>query len=236
VHEGYVGPEGIDPKLIVFDETGEYKTPTPEDIEAMLKKAMESAQEGRGSLEHGPWERPLKVAETLAGKISYQIAPERIDKIRETHEDVYLKNFEEGLPAWVKEIFKRAHGFMPGDMDGISHMEGTGLSEYFYPLLEALPYLKIDNNPGLKRDICRILVTYMQMYKKEAEGLEPEKAGIEDRIAEVTTRMNDARDLLQDFIHLAAVPPDLVTDAIEHPLSTWPGDYDEEADSDKIPF
>jgi hypothetical protein len=114
-------------------------------------------------------------------------------------------------------------------------MEGTGLSEYFFPLLEALPHIKIDD-PRLKRDICRILVTYMKMRKTEAEEVENEKKEIEKSLDKATAAVKDACDLLQDFTHSAQVPPDLVTNAIEHPLSTWPGDYDKDADSDRAPF
>jgi hypothetical protein len=158
----YLGsPEGIDAKYIVFDETGDFKTPTVEAIEEQLKLAMEDAKEGYGNLDEGGYERSLKQAIKWSEKIGHYIPEETIRGIEDTHRDSYLRAFERDLPELIESIKSHSYAFFDTGQDGeISAYEGTGLYEEMDALFEALPLIDLPDDVELKQDILRILEAY----------------------------------------------------------------------------
>ncbi|MBI5880805.1 hypothetical protein HZB90_01605 [archaeon] len=233
---GFISPEGIDPKYIMLDETGDYKAPTPETIEMVLAKALALAESGNGCLEgNGLSDAQISIASHLAGKISYPIDPARIDTIRQTHRTAYIKKAQEGLPALVNDILRQSHGFSLFDDDcGITAFEGTGVNEDFHRLRDILPVVIIPD--GLKRNIYRILAAYRDMFGEKIRGLEEKKKGIEQDIASATEGMTSADDSVKEFAKMVQLPPEVVAEAIEHPLSTFPGDEVPEEEGANVPF
>ncbi len=224
-------PEGIDPKYIAFDETGDWKRPAPEDIEAQLSRARLSAENGEGNnMRKGHYRKPLEQALHWAGKISYKIPRQTVKELRTAFRNAYLRNMERELPTWVNTIKQKAYGFssMEPDDSGLSAFEGTGLYEDFEPFYEALPHINIPDDPKLKMDIVRILDAYKKMFQDSTDKLEEQRRELEKRADAAIGEAIEINFRTNMFIDRAGMTASHIAEARRDPLSTFPGDYDDD--------
>jgi len=171
-------PAQIPAELIVIDETGDYKKPTPESIEERLKQAEDRAKDAFLDSDG------INVCRRWAEKIGYKLDEERIKKLEPIQREAYLRNFEKNLPDLVEEIRKDSYAFMLGTSasdEECSMFEGTGLAEQVDKLLENLPHINLPEDKKLREKILKILFQYRKMYDTAITQTITEKAEMEKK-------------------------------------------------------
>lgn len=217
--------EGIDPKYIVFDETGDFKPPTPEDIESMLKRAKESAEKGEGSFETGGYTYPFEQALRWAGKIGYEIPAGLVEELKQNHRKAYLDNFTAELPAKIEAINKIAYGFSLEEIGGaFSDFYGTGLGILVDELYETLPHISLPEDPEVKEGILRILFAYKDMCAEELDATEKMEEEIKKHIENQRKGINDTNTYIMEYITQAGLTLEQVENTRKTPLDKFPLD------------
>jgi|GEM_PF-2856530 len=209
-------PKGIDKKYITFDESGDWRPPTTEEIEAEMKKAEESAKKGEGcGLASSGYSSHLKRALHWAGKISYDIPQERVERLETTYRSSYLKIYEKELPGLVEAIKDKSWGFSKrvDEHSGISSFEGSFLSEMLPPLYEALPLIDLPEDTELKQDILWILLRHTDMYSKSVEELNKEKRKIEKSIIREKRKLADMIHLKKLYVRKSGLKPEEISES-----------------------
>jgi hypothetical protein len=222
-------PEGIPPEYIKFDETGEYRLPTKEEIEDALKRANDDAEKGHGmSLGNPVYTSFLERALRWAEKINHEIPKKRIEEIETTFREAYLRNAQENFPELIKEIKQNAYGFSLSEADDyhVTPYEGTGLCELIDRFHEVLPLIDIPEDPEIRKDVIRILNTHKKMHEEEIYELREEEASIKRQIGSVLENVTDIDEMMSSYLKRTGLGEEDVHDA--GLLSTFPGDYDEE--------
>lgn len=184
--------EGIDPQFITFDETGKYKTPTPQSIEELLLKAKEGAKK-----DIIPTEK-IEVAERWAGVIGYTIPPDKIEEIKTLYFNVRLSEYQNCLPETIEGLlgFESEWSLSLFDDSELSAYEGSGLSDRMDELLEYLPRLQI-TDPNLKSRVVEVLDLYQNMFKEHKAELEGERDQLNARIAGAEHNLQLAQSLVK---------------------------------------
>lgn len=225
-------PEGIDPKYITRDATGEWITPTPEMIEEELEKARERAEKGEGrSMEVGLHLSNLNQALKWGEKIGYD-TEEREQEIRAVYREAYLRRLSENLPEVVRDIKKMNYGFAVRELDDheISAWEGTGLYEFFGSLYEALPHIDLPDDPELMQDVLRILEAYRKMPEDRIRMLKEKRAKIieetDNSLYHNRRALEERTDYNESFVERSGLSKEQVQSVREDPLDTFPGAYD----------
>jgi hypothetical protein len=194
---------GIDPKYIVFDETGDYRIPTTRDIEDRMQLALECAHKGGGmDLDSGEYERHVNQARRWAGKIGYIIPEDRIDELREVYRTSYLRNAEGELPETVERIKHMSHDF------DLSHAEGVPISSYgrtelcdmIEGLYGVLPHIEIPDDPELRNDILRILNTRKRMLGDKVIDLVNESDENNKQINRGIAKIRDTDKFIKSYL------------------------------------
>jgi len=196
--------DGIDPKFIKFDATGDYKKPTPESIELLLDKIEDEVKSGVGLLDNGNYRKNLSMAETWANKIGYNVDKKRIKRFHKEYKRFYIeKNFE----TLVNELHKQKFKFdITTDEETIR--EGfcsmfSMISEEFYELSKILSHKSVPDklkNDGLKEKIVDIFTWYKDMYKTEIRNVKREKNKMDNKINKLKNRFNNANRLNKEII------------------------------------
>lgn len=140
-----------------------------------------------------------------ARKINYPLDKQRLGNIRTTAKRVYLKQFVDKLPGYLKEIQAMEFGFSLGESDSITHFEGTGLLSKMEELLGNLPEIDLPEDPQVRRDLIRILELNREMYADEMRRLKAEREEylrqVEERLdrlgVELTTAFNHQQNFLR---------------------------------------
>jgi hypothetical protein len=229
-HEPLETPDGIDPEYIVFDGTGRWKPPTEKQIKDMISEARKLAKEGEGNslIDGGCYRYSLEQALVWAKASGYGIPDGLLGELEMTYRDSYLKRFAAGLPGLIREIKEHSYGFIPGEADGMSHMEASGLGELLDLLYEALPHVELPDDAGLNQDILRILHTDMNMSRNSIEDMKQMIAEIQKEMDAETRNMQRAAERANNFTERSGLTEEQAEEAKRTPLSTYPGDYDDE--------
>lgn len=189
--------------LIEWDDTGDYKTPTPESIEKLMEKIELNALAGtytglESCIEHL---HDLKIARKWAEKIGYEINQERLDNLETTRKKSYIKNFNKNLPKFLRNIKEYySHAFSLIEINGYSIYESRGLGEILGELFEMLPHLNITKfTDETKIDIIRILHLYHLMHVEKKNSLQEEKEELEKKINELEAEIIGSRSFVIEY-------------------------------------
>jgi len=217
-HVHIKSPKGINPKFIRFDETGDYKIPTTEDVETRVEMALKHATEAKS------YRDDLELALRWGKKISHKIPMSRIKGIMRTYWSSHLRELEEGLPGLVEEIKKHSYGFntVTSEPGETTAFEGTGMYEMFERLEETLLHTELPDDVGLNQDILRILVSYKTMFQRSVANYEEHKRQIDECIAAEENNVAEAENKIVRFLNKAKLTESHKNEAME-PL---PWDYD----------
>lgn len=178
--------EGIDPRYITFDQTGDFKKPTPADVEAQITKARDSAANGEGNdMKTGEYARFLSQASRWAAKIGYEMHDALAGELAGTYRQGYLKRYSEELPGIVGHMSNMDFAFSlraTEDDFGITPFEGFGLGETFPAFLEALPHVDIPNDPQVRENILHVLANYRRMVGEKSNALKESRRELDRSI------------------------------------------------------
>jgi hypothetical protein len=209
-HELLESPEGIPIEYIEFDGTGDWKPPTPEDIEESLRRARETAERGSNYSGH------LGQAQYWAEKIGYEISPELAPGLEATRRNAHLRGVERDLPEILERIRGRGYGFSLGSLDdesGYSPFEVSGLYEDVNLLNDALPDIELPDDPELRQEILRILFAHRGMYKTQRGDLVEKRAEIDGEIEDVDGMIGGIESRIRSYLERAGLTQDQIEQA-----------------------
>ncbi|MEM4263861.1 MAG: hypothetical protein QW666_03130 [Candidatus Woesearchaeota archaeon] len=169
--------KNIPVELIVEDQIGDYKKPTPESIEDRLNDAENQAKKGDYRFENA-----VRICRNLAKKIGYTLDEKRIESFGLIARDASLRNFEKSLPELVKAILRDSYAFNLELIDGASPYEGTGLSENVDHLFKNLADINLPDDVKLKKQILAIHFMYKEMWENYAKAAELKKKRIQEKM------------------------------------------------------
>lgn len=234
----------IPEEFIEFDATGDYKKPTLESIDDLFKAIEAQAESGSGwGLKHLGYQRGLEIMSHWAEKINYALDSERLKRLETTYVASYLREFQKDLPRMVGCILEQDYAFsMDTDEDGISfsHYEGAGLDNEISLVLEALPFLSIDDQ-NLRVDIVRILNLHNKMFSDEVKRLTLKKEEVvtklEERITSCQRDLEESDQIRTGFLTKYGLTQESVEEH-EVALSAIPSSGNNETSDldDDLPF
>ncbi len=198
--------EGVPVELIEFDGTGEYKQPTPEAMEELLRKMEDVASKGHEFC------HLLQTAERWARKINYSLPGERIQQMQTKQREAYLGSLEKQLPEILEKIQKQDFWWsLEEDETGVSAYEGAGLNNCMNNLFELLKAgSSAPRKPELRGRVLEALYRYQKMFADKRAVLEEEKRGLERTISEVEGDILTAKAIRHKFIDSAEMTRDEV--------------------------
>ncbi len=179
-------PEHIPVEFITTDYTGQYKKPTKESIEKILKEAEEHAKKNNVG-------DRIRTAQTWAEVIGHTIDPQRIETIEATAKDVYYRNFEENLPDFLgrmREYDDWGFNLNSDDVTGETSF-GIYLQGSFNELFNALPHITIPDDPIVQRTLIHLLDCYKEMQDYQVSKLKEEMNELNERIKENKDESNN---------------------------------------------
>lgn len=215
----------IPEEFIEFDATGDYKKPTPESIDDLFKKIEAQAESGSGcGLNHPGYLRDLEIMLRWAEKIGYSLDGEKLKGLEETYRASYLREFQKSLPEMVESILDQDYAFSITNEDGVSfsRYEGAGLSDNVPLLLEALPFLTIDDL-NLRIGLVRILNLHNKMFSEEVKRLTREKEEVitklEERITSCQRDLEESDQIRTGFLTKYGLTQESIE---EHEVALYP--------------
>jgi len=177
----------IPSEVIDFDPTGNYVTPTPESIEKLLVKVEEEAAEGPKMEFRSDG---IKVLETWAAMIGYELPEDRMRALPETCRTAYIERMIPEFPRLVDDLLERELDFNLDERSGFSGWEHIydRVTEFF----ELLPHIPVPDDMGLCARIKRVLDLRTKMYETRQGELKEQAEELRQQAEALEAKRNNA--------------------------------------------